>query len=112
MSTNPTSSAARLALIFLAIVVAAFAAAPPVDLPGWAAALLAALATGFAGIGLVPPTWQVNQDRDRAFKKKPKKPYDPGNANKIDTTPLHTGGKLPNVLDGPGPRATSFTGGH
>lgn len=69
MKTNPPSSVARLALIFLAAATAALAAAPPVDLPGWAAGLIAAAAAGFAGLGLIPPSWQVNADRDRAFKK-------------------------------------------
>lgn len=48
--------AVRTLLVFLSMVVAALAAAPPTDLPGWAAAVLAALAAGFAGLGLVPPS--------------------------------------------------------
>lgn len=51
------STIVRTVLVFLAAATAAFAAAPPVDLPGWAAALIAALAAGFAGLGILPPSW-------------------------------------------------------
>lgn len=51
------STTVRTVLVFLAAATAAFAAAPPVDLPGWAAALIAALAAGFAGLGILPPAW-------------------------------------------------------
>lgn len=64
----PVSPRARMALAFLAALTAALAAAPPVDIPGWAAALIAAAAAGFAAIGLVPPGWTLNGDKTRAFR--------------------------------------------
>lgn len=59
----------RAFLVFLAAATAALAAAPPVDLPGWAAALIAAAAAGFAGLGLLPPSWRVNTNGTRAAKR-------------------------------------------
>lgn len=82
----------RTILIFLAAAVAAFAAAPPVDLPGWVAALIAALAAGFAGIGLLPPSWKLVGDGQRAVKKSNSKPpsVGPMGKSKVDDNKVST----------------------
>jgi hypothetical protein len=65
------SSTVRTVLVFLAAVTAALAAAPPVDLPGWAAALIAAAAAGFAGLGLLPPSWTQSGTHTAVKRNRP-----------------------------------------
>jgi hypothetical protein len=62
------SPTVRTILVFLAAATAAIAAAPPVDLPGWASALIAAAAAGFAGLGILPPSW-VQSGSHTALKR-------------------------------------------
>jgi hypothetical protein len=54
---NYLSPVARLVLTFLAAALAALAAIDPVGIPEWAQAIIAAAAAGFAGIGILPPSY-------------------------------------------------------
>lgn len=53
------SPTVRLALVGLAAALAAFAALNPVDVAPWIMAVIAAGSAGLAGVGILPPTWQV-----------------------------------------------------
>lgn len=107
------STTVRTILIFFAAAIAATAAAPPVDMPGWAAGLIAALAAGFAGIGLLPPNWHLVGDGQRAIKKK-NIPKPPTGAHKTRVDDTGVRGK-PATISGQSelpPRASHRGGRH
>lgn len=60
----------RYVLIFLAAATAALAAADPIGVPPLVQALIGAAAAGFAGLGVLPPSWTVVNDAGtRAIKR-------------------------------------------
>lgn len=56
-----TSKTARTIATFVAAVAALVAAVNPMDLPPWAQGIAACLVVGFAAIGIIPPTMDVDR---------------------------------------------------
>lgn len=66
------SRTARIILTILAVAVATLAAVDVAGMPTWVDAILAALATGFAAVGIIPPNLYVRKDSRAVMATRPR----------------------------------------